>query len=215
MSDTAMSRRIAEGLLSVQAVTFSPEKPFRWASGLRAPIYCDNRVTISYPSVRRSIREGFEAVIDVEGLAPEIIVGTATAGIPHAAWLADRLDLPMAYVRSKPKSHGRGTQIEGRVAKGQRAVVIEDLVSTGGSSRVVVEALRESGVVVAAVLAIFSYGLEEAFETYAKLGMPLFTLTGFDALFAAATAGGKLSDFDVESIRDWRKDPHSWSDRHR
>lgn len=214
MAERSVARRIAEQLLEIRAVSFALDEPFTWVSGRRAPVYCDNRITISYPDVRRYIRDGFVHSMEEHGLRPDVIAGTATAGIPHAAWLADRLDLPMIYVRSSPKQHGRGSQIEGRIEGGQSAIVIEDLVSTGSSSRAVVDALREAGIDVAAVLAIFSYELDDAARTFANLDVPLHTLTRFDELFRAASARGMLSDSSIQSIRDWRADPVAWSDQH-
>ena len=211
---TALARAVASRLLSIGAVTLAPDDPFTWASGLRAPIYCDNRLTMSYPPVRQALTEGFMTRLHEHGLRPEAIVGTATAGIPHAAWLADRLDLPMAYVRSAPKGHGRGNRIEGRVEKGQRVVVVEDLISTGGSSLSVVEALREAGVEVEALLAIFSYGLPGTAERFAEAGVPFHTLTDFDALAAAAEDEGRISAAAAESLQAWRRAPQAWSEAH-
>ncbi len=211
MSEASVALRIAEHLLNIGAVTFSPDEPFTWASGLKAPVYCDNRLTLSYPAVRGYIRDGFVRCMEEGGLSPDVIAGTATAGIPHAAWLADRLDLPMVYVRSRPKKHGRGSRIEGRIDAGQTAVVVEDLVSTGGSSRQVVETLRGAGIEVPAILAIFSYGLTAAERAFENLELPLFTLTRFEELFRVAKERGTLSEASIESILDWRADPSRWS----
>ena len=205
------ARRLAAALLGIEAVAFSPEEPYTWASGLRSPIYCDNRVTMAYPSVRRSITEGFAGILAREGFAPEAVVGTATAGIPHAAWLAGRLDLPMAYVRSKAKTHGRGNRVEGRLEAGANVIVVEDLVSTGGSSVAVVEALRAVGVRVEAVLAIFSYGLPAAREAFARAAVPLHTLTDFATLLDVARETGALTPEAVASLEAWRRDPEAWS----
>lgn len=208
------ARRLAAALLRIEAVAFSPEEPYTWASGLRSPIYCDNRVTMAYPPVRRSITEGFAEILAREGIAPEAVVGTATAGIPHAAWLAGRLDLPMAYVRSKAKAHGRGNRVEGRLEAGANVVVVEDLVSTGGSSVAVVEALRTAGVRVEAVLAIFSYGLPAAREAFARAAVPLHTLTDFATLLDVARETGALAPEAVASLEAWRRDPEAWSRAH-
>ncbi|GIV60912.1 orotate phosphoribosyltransferase [Rhodocaloribacter litoris] len=210
---TEWARRIAGDLLEIGAVVLAPERPFTWASGLRAPVYCDNRLTLAYPPVRRRIAEGFHTLLQAQGLAPEAVVGTATAGIPHAAWLAERLDLPMAYARAKPKAHGRGNQVEGRIEAGQRVVVVEDLVSTGGSSVAVVEALQAVGADVLAVLAIFSYRLPAAEAAFAAAGVPLFTLTDFDTLLATARARGALAPEAVAVLEAWRQDPERWSNR--
>lgn len=208
-----LDEKIAADLLSIGAVLFRPEEPFTWSSGLRTPIYCDNRLTMAHPPVRRRIAHGFARLVEQYDLAPDIIVGTATAGIPHAAWLAERLDLPMAYVRGGRKAHGRENRIEGRVEEGQRAVVVEDLVSTGGSAWDAVEALREVQAEVAAVLAIFSYGLEEANRRFAPAAPPLYTLTDLETLLAVARQEGRLDDRALETLRDWRQDPETWSEQ--
>ena len=208
-----LRRRVAGDLLRIKAVTLSPEAPFTWASGLKAPIYCDNRLTMGYPAVRRVLTDGFVARLDEHGLAPEVIVGTATSGIPHAAWLAHRLDLPMAYVRSKPKAHGRGNQIEGPLAPGQRVVIVEDLVSTGMSSMKVVEAARaQAGAEVLALLAIFTYGLAGVAGRFAEAGIPFYTLTDFDTLAAVAFEQNTLSEDDRRSLKAWQEDPQAWSE---
>lgn len=214
MSDlTARARRLAGDLLDIEAVLLAPDDPFTWASGLQAPIYCDNRLTMAEPRVRRAIRDGFADVIATEALTAEVVVGTATAGIPHAAWLADRLDRPMAYVRSSKKGHGRQNQIEGRVAPGQKVVVIEDLISTGGSALGAVEALRAAGASVEAVLAIFSYELDAAAERFAAADVPYHTLTGYRALLDEAEARGALTPEAFETLQNWRRDPEAWSRR--
>ncbi len=211
MIDTSVARRLAEDLLTIGAVTFRPEKPFTWASGLQSPVYCDNRLTISYPDVRNRIREGFIDALERSGIDPDLIVGTATAGIPHAAWLADSLELPMAYVRARPKEHGKASQVEGLVVSGAHAVVIEDLISTGRSSGITVEALRYEGVIVDAVMAIFSYEMDESIEAFRQLGVSLITLTNLDELFAAARERGWVSDEMVGSLQEWLRDPVGWS----
>ena len=213
LADPAVrARHLAEELLGIGAVVLAPDDPFRWASGLHAPIYCDNRLTLGYPRLRRALTDGFAALLRRHALAPDVVVGTATAGIPHAAWLADRLDLPMAYVRSKAKAHGRQNQIEGRLAEGQRVVVVEDLVSTGGSSLAAVEAVRAAGVEVLAVVAIFTYGLPGTAEQFAEAGVPLFTLTNFGALLEAAAAHEALSAEALDSLRAWQRAPAAWSE---
>ncbi|MEX1055576.1 MAG: orotate phosphoribosyltransferase [Rhodothermales bacterium] len=207
-----LARRIAEDLLEIGAVTFAVDRPFVWASGLRSPIYCDNRLTISYPHVRRRIRDGFLTEIRSAGFQTEVIIGTATAGIPHAAWLAEALDLPMAYVRSKPKEYGRRSQIEGCVAQGARAIIIEDLISTGGSSKAVVETVRSAGILVDAVAAIFSYELPESRIAFEEAGIPLVTLTSFDVLLEVALERNILEGAAAASIDEWKKDPRAWSE---
>ncbi len=210
-TNVPLDRRIAADLLSIGAVSFSPERPYTWASGLRSPVYCDNRLTLGYPAVRRAVCDGFVAALSRHALSPAAVVGTATAGIPHAAWLAERLDLPMAYVRSKPKEHGRGNQIEGHLEYGQEVVVIEDLVSTGLSSVGVVRALGAAGLRVRAVLAIFSYELPEAAAAFADAGVPLHTLTSFGTLLSVAQEQGLLDAATVASLQAWRRDPRAWS----
>lgn len=208
-----LAETLSDDLLRIGAVTLSPGSPFTWASGLRSPVYCDNRMTLGHPDVRRRIAEGFRDAIVTHALAPDVIAGTATAGIPHAAWLADRLALPMAYVRSKPKEHGRSRQIEGPLPAGSRVVLVEDLVSTGMSSLAAVQALRDAGAAVAAVVAIFSYGLPSAGRAFAGDGVPLFVLTTFADLLAAAERTGRIDAAEAASLRAWHTDPQGWSDR--
>jgi orotate phosphoribosyltransferase len=194
-------------------VLLRPDAPFTWASGLQSPIYCDNRLTLSDPAVRRRLTDGFLAVLAREGLVPDVVAGTATAGIPHAAWLADRLEKPLVYVRASPKGYGRGNQIEGRLGEGARVVLVEDLVSTGGSSLAAVETLCAAGAEVRAVVAVFSYGLARAEEAFRVAGVPLFALSDYDALLTAARAEGRLDDGALAALRAWREDPQAWSDR--
>ena len=208
-ADRVLARRVAECLLDVQAVRFAPDKPFTLASGLLAPVYCDNRLLLSSPAACRVVCEGFARVWQARGLTADVVTGTATAGIPHAAWLADRLDLPMAYARAQPKQHGRGQRIEGGSMAGRSTVVVEDLVSTGGSSCAVVDALREAGADVQAVLAIFSQGFAAARLAFEKARTPLYALTGLDALLEAARERNALSEAAIRTILDWRDDPES------
>ncbi len=213
MADEPRARRLAADLLEIGAVHLSPEAPFTWASGLKAPLYCDNRLTLAFPAVRRGIAEGFAEILAAQHMQPDVIVGTATAGIPHAAWLAERLDLPLAYGRSKPKEHGRGNQVEGRVEMGHTVVIVEDLISTGGSSLNVVKVVRGAGAEVAALLAIFSYGLEVARSRFAEALLPVFTLTDFETLLSVAREQDRIAAADVEELRDWQRDPQAWSER--
>ncbi len=205
---------VARDLLRIEAVTLSPDNPFTWASGLKAPLYCDNRLTMAYPEVRLRLTRGFLTLILEHNLTPEVIVGTATAGIPHAAWLAQALKRPMAYVRSKPKAHGRGNQIEGRIEPGQRVIVVEDLVSTGMSSMGSVEALRAAGAEVLALLAIFTYGLPGVAERFEKADVPFYTLTTFDTLLRVAYEDEHLSEDDFRSLKAWQQEPEAWSEAH-
>ncbi len=209
----SLARRMAEYLLDAGAVRFAPEEPFTLASGLLAPVYCDNRLLLSSPAARRAACDGFARVWREEGLAADVVTGTATAGIPHAAWLAERLDLPMAYARAQPKKHGRGQCIEGGSVAGRTTVVVEDAISTGGSVCAVVETLRAAGAEVQAVLAIYSHGFAAARLAFEKARIPLYALTGLDALLAAAQERDALSDAAIRTILDWRADPASWSAR--
>lgn len=213
MIDVPTERRIAEDLLAIGAVYISPDAPYTWASGMQSPIYCDNRLTMGHPDVRRRIRDAFADRIRLEDVQPDIIAGTATAGIPHAAWLADALDLPLVYVRSTAKGHGKSSQIEGRYDAGMRAVVIEDLVSTGGSSVTAVAALRAEGVHVDAVLAIFSYGLPDAETAFSQARVPLFTLTDFSHVMDVLRESGNLSAGDAKAIDAWHIDPWRWTEQ--
>ena len=209
-SAPSAARALAADLLDIEAVLLRPEAPFTWSSGLQSPIYCDNRLTMAHPRIRRAIRDGFAACIEAHGLSFDVIAGTATAGIPHAAWLAERLGAPMAYIRSSAKGHGRENQIEGRIAAGQQVLVIEDLVSTGGSALDAVAAVRAAGAEVPAVLAIFSYGLDAAAEAFAEAHVPLHTLTDFPTLLQVAVARGALSEDELSTLQNWRRDPEGW-----
>ncbi len=205
------ARTIAAALLRLGAVGLSPQQPFTWASGLKSPLYCDNRLIISTVAERRLVIEGFRAMAEALPIRPEVVAGTATAGIPHAAWLAEALNLPMIYIRGSEKKHGKQNLIEGRLEVGAKVVVIEDLVSTGGSSIAAVEALRERGAEVLAVLAIFQYGMALAAENFARAGVPLHTLSDLTNLLEEAVAEGTLSAADRAVIEDWRHDPVAWS----
>ncbi|MFT5144543.1 MAG: orotate phosphoribosyltransferase [Rhodothermales bacterium] len=211
MSDSAVgAAELASRLLEIGAVVLRPNDPFTWASGMRSPVYCDNRMTLGYPALRAGIAAAFVELSG--GYAPDRVAGTATAGIPHAAWLADRLDLPMCYVRSSAKAHGRGNQIEGPLLEGDRVVLVEDLVSTGMSSLAAVRALEEAGATVEAVVAIFSYGIPRATRAFEEAGIRLHTITTFPDLLRAASGAGGLSAADVESLSEWHADPEAWSE---
>ena len=201
---------IARDLLRIGAVSLQPSDPFTWASGRLSPIYTDNRLTLSHPDVRQRLADGFVTLARRAGGA-DAVSGTATAGIPHATLLADRLDLPLSYVRSQAKAHGKGNQIEGRVTDGQRVLVVEDLVSTGGSVIAAVEALRDAGALVQTVLAVFTYGLDAAADAVSDAGFTLRTLTDFPALLEVAREDGLLDDTAIQTLEDWRRDPEGWS----
>lgn len=204
-------RQIARALLDIGAVHLQPDDPFTWSSGLLAPIYCDNRITLGYPAVRSLIAEAFTDVMNEHALLPATIAGTATAGIPHAAWLSDRVEAPMCYVRSSSKDHGRRNRIEGVIRDGQPVVVVEDLISTGASALSAAEALTAAGATVAGILAIFTYELDAATQRFEAAGIPLHTLTGFQALLTVATDTGRLDDDQRKTLTAWRRDPAAWS----
>jgi len=206
----ALPQEIAKRLLEIGAVALRPNEPFTWTSGLKSPIYCDNRLTMAYPEVRELIAEGFAAVIRERYPDTDVIAGTATAGIPHAAWVAQKLGLPMAYVRDKAKGHGKQNQIEGRIEAGQKVVVIEDLISTGGSSLKAALAVREAGAEVNAVLAIFTYQFQSAADAFAAENVPLETLSTYSALVETAVRIGKVEQSELALLQSWRNDPQSF-----
>jgi orotate phosphoribosyltransferase len=210
---TTMKKLIAEKLLTINAVALKPNEPFTWTSGLRSPIYCDNRLTLSYPEVRKEIAKGLQSIILEKYSDVEVIAGTATAGIPHAAWVSDLLNLPMCYIRSKAKGHGKGNQIEGKVEKGQKVVVVEDLISTGGSVITAVQALREAGCEVLGVVSIFTYGLEKGKEAFKQEEIQSESLTDFANLVEVAIEKGYISKNDQESLLSWSAAPAEWSKR--
>ncbi|MBM6729429.1 orotate phosphoribosyltransferase [Lactobacillus ingluviei] len=204
---------VAKNLLDIPAVTLRPEAPFTWASGLKAPIYTDNRLTISYPWVRRNIYIGMidhiKAHFGVENV--DVIAGTATAGIPHATLVAERLQKPLIYVRSKPKDHGQGRQIEGVLKAGQKVVVIDDLLSTGGSVLNAVKAVQAAGGEVLGVVAIFSYELPALTANFAAAKLPFYTVTNYTTLIDEAIKQGIVSDDQKASLHAWRQAPERWS----
>jgi orotate phosphoribosyltransferase len=205
-----MKKEIAAHLLEIGAVSLEPQEPFTWSSGLKSPIYCDNRLTLAYPNVRNAIADGLTKLIRAHFSDVEAIAGTATAGIPHAAWVSERLNLPMCYVRNQAKGHGKGKQIEGKVAKGQKVVVVEDLISTGGSSLNAVRALREEGCQVLGIVAIFTYGLEKAKQAFAENNVEVYTLTDYDTLIETAVELGVVTEQDLTTLRKWRENPEEW-----
>jgi orotate phosphoribosyltransferase len=209
--DKTMKQVIAERLLEINAVALKPQNPFTWTSGLRSPIYCDNRLTLSFPAVRREIAAGLQKLILENFSEAEVIAGTATAGIPHAAWVSELMDLPMCYVRSKAKGHGKGNQIEGKVEQGQKVVVVEDLISTGGSVITAVQALREAGCEVLGVVSIFTYGLEKGKEPFEQADITSLSLTNFPTLVKVAIEKGYIMDTDQESLLAWSQEPSEWS----
>lgn len=200
----SLAKQIVTHLYEIKAIQIKPDRSFTWTSGIKSPIYCDNRLTMSYPIVRNKIAEGFSEKLNYLSSEIDVIAGCATAGIPHAAWLADRVGLPMVYVRSKPKAHGKGNQIEGEIVSGQKVVVIEDLISTGGSALETVTALREAGAEVVAVLAIFTYGLKESDQAFRRAQIPLQTLASFDILVEVLQSETAITSKEKDSLIDWR-----------
>lgn len=205
-------KTIAKDLLEIKAVYLSPKEPFTWASGLKSPIYCDNRVTLSFPKVRREIGVNLAKIIKENFPEVEVIAGTATAGIPHAAIVAEILELPMIYVRSKPKDHGKGNQIEGQLLKKQKVVLIDDLISTGGSVLEACAAVEKAEGEVLGVAGIFSYELPKGKENFAKENIPLVTLTNYSELLTVAMETDYITEDQLGLLSEWRKDPKGWSD---
>jgi len=210
-----MKRKIAEHLLHIEAVFLRPNNPFTWASGIKSPIYCDNRLTLSYPNVRKDIEKSMADLVKEKFPECEVLMGTATAGIPHAALMSEILDLPMGYVRGGVKSHGRNNQIEGKIKEGMKVVVVEDLVSTGGSSIECVEALREAGCDVLGMVAIFTYGLEKANINFEKANCEYYSITDYDTLIDVAMEKEFIKEDDLEKLKAWKKDPsdQSWMEK--
>lgn len=208
--DTSFARELAAHLLEINAVVLKPNDPFTWTSGWNSPIYCDNRLTLRYPEIRNKIENEFTRIIKEKFSDIDVVTGTATAGIPHAAWVAANLNKPMAYVRAKAKAHGMGNQIEGGVRKGEHTVVIEDLVSTGGSAISVVEALKFVGANVDAVLSIFTYDFDKASDRFKEAGVPLYSLTDYKTLVNVAVEKGMIDGDDLDLLSSWREHPDIW-----
>ena len=205
--------KVAEFLLQIKAVKLQPNDPFTWASGWKSPIYCDNRVTLSFPAIRTFIRQNYsEAILEKFG-KPDVIAGVATGGIAQGALIAQELGLPFIYIRSSAKGHGMGNQIEGHYEEGQRVVVIEDLISTGGSSLKAVEALREAKLDVKGLVATFTYGFDLAAKNFEDAKCPIVTLTNYDILVEKALADTYITSQDVDSLKQWRKDPANWTNK--
>lgn len=202
--------QVAEMLLQIQAIKLSADKPFTWSSGWKSPIYCDNRLSLSFPAIRHTIKMGLSNAIREHFPDAESIAGVATAGIPQGALVADELQLPFLYVRPKPKEHGMENLIEGKVTKGQKVVVVEDLVSTGGSSLKSVQALKDAGFEVLGMVCIFNYGFEVAETNFAAAGVPLVTLSDYSHLVAFAEEQKYITSDDVISLKAWRVDPGNW-----
>ena len=207
-----MEKLIAKDLLSIAAVFLRPQDPFTWASGIKSPMYCDNRLTLSYPAVRTHIEAALADTIKAHYPDCEVVMGTSTAGIAHAAITATLLDLPMGYVRSGAKTHGRTNQIEGKLEKGQKVVVVEDLISTGGSVIEVVDVLREAGAEVLGVVSIFTYGMQKGLDRLAAANVKNVSLSNLDALLQVAAEEGYIKTEDVAKITKFRNNPsdESW-----
>lgn len=209
-----IQQEIAINLLKIKAVSLRPNEPFTWASGIQSPIYCDNRLVLSYPKMRRVVTKGF--IEEIQRYYPDVdmIIGTATAGIPWGTMIADRMDIPFGYVRSTNKSHGKGNKIEGKIEKGAKVVVIEDLLSTGGSVKDVVVSLREAGVCVLGVMAIFTYRLPACAQLFAQLDCKYETLSNYDVLVDMAVKNKYIDASDVSKLEAWKQDPNDTSWMH-
>ena len=214
INNSSMAAKTAEFLLTVKAVKLNNEHPFTWASGRKSPIYCDNRVTLSYPEIRTFIRQRFTDIVSEMWGDVDVIAGVATGGIAQGALVAQELGKPFVYVRSEQKSHGLTNQIEGEVHGGQSVVVIEDLVSTGKSSLIAVKALRERGCVVKGMAAIFTYGLKVADDNFKEADVELVTLTDYDTLIGVAKEREYIRHEALDSLAAWRENPERWSDEH-
>ena len=212
MNSQDRALKVAEFLLQIEAIKLSPENPFTWASGLRSPIYCDNRKTLSYPTVRAFIRDAFATTIRESFPAAEVIAGVATGGVAIGALVAEALDLPFVYVRSEAKKHGLGNQVEGVLRENQRVVVIEDLISTGSSSLKAVEALREANAQIEGMVAIFTYGFPKATERFDEAKCAVQTLSNYDFLLQQASASGYISSAQEETLSQWKSNPEAWSE---
>lgn len=204
------ARKIASFLLETKAVQLRPDQPFQWSSGWLSPIYCDNRITLSHPAARTFIKKSLAQVIKKQFPTCTAVVGVATAGIPQGALVAEALQLPFAYVRPKPKEHGMGNQIEGAIPAGAQVVVVEDLISTGGSSLKCVEALRAAGVDVVGMVAIFTYGFSVAETNFAAAQIPLVTLSSYKYLIDEAVKQAYIPEESVETLKKWRRNPEKW-----
>ena len=209
---TETSRKIAKDLLKIQAVFLSPDKPFTWASGIKSPVYCDNRLTLTAPEVRTDVETGLKELIEENYPEAEVLMGTSTAGIAHAAITAHLMNLPMGYVRSGNKDHGRQNRIEGKLEKGQKVVVVEDLISTGGSVIEVVDALREAGAEVLGIVSLFTYGMKKGLERLAAADVKNVSLTNLDVLSEVAAQEGYIKPEDVNRLIAFRNNPsdESW-----
>lgn len=211
MDSSNTAHQVASFLLETEAVKLSPAQPFKWSSGWNSPIYCDNRITLSFPHIRSYIKQQLAELIKQHYTEAEAIAGVATAGIAQGALVADLLEMPFLYVRPEPKKHGMGNQIEGRLLEGQKVVLVEDLISTGGSSLKAAEAIKAAGAEVLGMAAIFTYGFAVAEENFRKAGISLHCLSNYNALTEAALANGYIPDSAMHTLADWRKSPETWN----
>jgi orotate phosphoribosyltransferase len=210
VTNAGIAAKVAEFLLQIKAVKLQPKEPFTWASGWKSPIYCDNRKTLSYPKVRTYIRQQFVQIIQDNFPKPDVIAGVATGAIAHGVLVAEEMGLPFVYIRPKPKEHGLANLIEGEIKKGQSVVVIEDLISTGGSSLKAVEALRDAGCEIKGMAAIFTYGFENAVESFRAAEVKLITLSDYPSLIRQALHDEFITEENVEALEAWRKNPADW-----
>ena len=207
----SIEKEVAKQLMQIKAIKLNPQNPFTWASGRKSPIYCDNRLLLSYPNVRKYIKQSL--VEESKDYQFNMIAGVATAGIPHGSLLADALDMPFVYVRSKAKAHGRQNMIEGELRGNERVLIIEDLISTGGSCLQAVDALETTGCRIEGVMAIFTYGFAEAERRFAEADCKFSTLSNYDVLLEEALACDYINSDDIQRLKDWRKDPVAWSEQ--
>lgn len=205
-----MDKELASHLLDIGAVKLSPDSPYTWASGWKSPIYCDNRLTLSYPKIRKKVTSGLYTLVCNFFPGVTAIAGVATAGIPQAAWLADKMNLPMAYVRSKPKEHGMGNQIEGFLPEGSRVLVVEDLVSTGKSSLEAIDALRKAGIEVIGMVSIFTYGFDAARKNFEQAEVRLASIVSYPTLLDVAVEKKLVSNDQLSKLEEWRNSPDTW-----
>lgn len=209
--DNDRALKVAEFLLQIKAIKLQPNNPFTWASGIKSPIYCDNRISLSYPDVRTYLRQAYcHAILEKFG-KPDLIAGVATGGIAQGALIAQELGLPFVYIRSEAKSHGMGNQIEGYYEEGQKVVVIEDLISTGKSSIQAIEAMKEAGLNIQGLIAIFTYGFQEAIDNFAKIDCPFITLSNYDFLIEEAKAQNYIDETDAQQLLKWKSNPREWA----
>ena len=208
--DKSTAKKTAELLLQIKAIKLSPSDPYSWASGWKSPFYFDNRISLSYPNIRKEITKRLVSIIKEKYDDVGIIAGVATAGIPQGALVAENLNLPFAYVRSKPKSHGMKNMIEGRIEKGKRVLLIEDLISTGGSSIKSVEAVRETGSIVIGVISIFNYGFKVSEENFKNINCDTSSIFNYNDLLSIALKNNYIKDQDLEKLKSWRDNPEKW-----